>query len=322
MAQIFISYRRSDNAAGYSRDLAQKLREHFGDDEVFRDVRSIPPGEVFGEYIHKTLSACSVALIVIGQRWLSEADEDGRRLDDPKDWVRQEVKAALDNAKRVIPILVGKADMPKTEDLPEEIAALVDHNNYELSDRNWDRDVEQLIESLEDNGYVKRTWKKRLEDLLDPFGFQKKKRRRKQTSESEKRKRWVWAAAIIGVAFVVYVVEELDTGEFVAPFEQATVTDHNLNGLWTDNYGRRNTIEQSGSAVRGRIIEGTRLITHQGVVSGQVYNFQYEIRDRLTNSPVDAGTGQLMIAPDGRSMSGSVTNSAAMTEPLQLIRGG
>ena len=52
-------------------------------------------------------------LVVIGPRWLTAADPNGRRrLDDPDDLTRLEVAAALRRGIRVVPVLVGGAAMP------------------------------------------------------------------------------------------------------------------------------------------------------------------------------------------------------------------
>jgi len=59
-----------------------------------------------------------VLLAVIGPRWLALL---ATRAGDPKDFVIIEIKAALDQGKLVIPVLVGGAAMPSAETLPEPI---------------------------------------------------------------------------------------------------------------------------------------------------------------------------------------------------------
>ena len=51
-------------------------------------------------------------------RWLEAAGADGRRLDDPGDFVRLEIEAALTRGVRVIPVLVDAAWMPRPDQLP------------------------------------------------------------------------------------------------------------------------------------------------------------------------------------------------------------
>ena len=57
-------------------------------------------------------------LALIGRRWLTITDEDGRRrLDNPSDFVRLEIEAAITRNVRIIPILVDGARMPRADDL-------------------------------------------------------------------------------------------------------------------------------------------------------------------------------------------------------------
>lgn len=109
---IFISYRRADSdyPAGW---LFERLAEHFGRARVFKDVDSLQPGDDFAEVITTAVSSCSALVAVIGERWLTITDEYGRRrLDNPEDFVRLEIEAALTRGVRVIPVLVNGAGMP------------------------------------------------------------------------------------------------------------------------------------------------------------------------------------------------------------------
>ena len=48
----------------------------------------------------------------------------------------------------VIPVLLGGARMPEATDLPNELESLARRNALELSDKRWDYDIDQLVESL------------------------------------------------------------------------------------------------------------------------------------------------------------------------------
>jgi hypothetical protein len=112
MARIFISYRREDSSAAAGR-LHDRLREHYGRDNVFMDVDSIEPGLDFIEAIERTVSSCDVLIALIGRQWLTITDADGqRRLNDPGDFVRHEVATALKRNVRVIPALIQDTRMP------------------------------------------------------------------------------------------------------------------------------------------------------------------------------------------------------------------
>ena len=75
------------------------------------DLDSIEAGLDFGEVIGEAVDSCAVLVALIGRQWLTLADEEGRRrLDNPDDFVRFEVRAALERGVRVIPVLVDGAD--------------------------------------------------------------------------------------------------------------------------------------------------------------------------------------------------------------------
>ena len=89
-------------------------------------------------------------LALIGDRWVTIADEGGRRrLDDPRDFVRVEIEAALTRKVRVIPILVGGATMPRADELPPSLAELVFRTALELSPARFDYDTSRLIKVLD-----------------------------------------------------------------------------------------------------------------------------------------------------------------------------
>ena len=122
---IFISYRRDDTPFAAGR-LFDRLAGHFGRDRVFQDIDSIEPGDDFVEVITRAVGSCAVLLVLIGDRWLTAADEEGqRRLDNPADFVRLEIEAALTRNVRVIPVLIDAARLPRTEELPASVAGLV-----------------------------------------------------------------------------------------------------------------------------------------------------------------------------------------------------
>jgi hypothetical protein len=162
-SKIFISYRRSESAAHAGR-LSDQLRAHFGSQIIFIDIESIEPGTDFVEAIEDAVSSCKILLAVIGQQWLACANEHGRRLDDPKDFVRLEIAAALKRGIRVIPVLVQGAAMPREQDLPDDIANLARRQAWEMSELRWGQDARKLIEKITEDihGSVRRTGLKHL----------------------------------------------------------------------------------------------------------------------------------------------------------------
>jgi TIR domain/WD domain, G-beta repeat len=147
--RIFISYRREETAypAGWLYD---RLVEHFGQGQIFKDVDSIALGDDFVDVINTAVARCDVLLALIGDRWLTITGEDGRRrLEDPSDFVRLEIEAALARGIRVIPVLVDGARMPRARDLPPSLAKLVRRQALELSPSRFDFDTGRLLRVLD-----------------------------------------------------------------------------------------------------------------------------------------------------------------------------
>src|SRR5215470_19381616 len=124
MGGVFINYRGEDSQT--AADLIDReLAACFGPDLVFLDWRSIPAGVDFEQELWRRLRACSVLLVVIGPHWLSLTGEaGGRRIDDPRDWIRREIVAAFAGGLRVIPVLTDGARLPSAAELPADIAGL------------------------------------------------------------------------------------------------------------------------------------------------------------------------------------------------------
>jgi hypothetical protein len=147
--KIFISYRRSDTQS-HANLLRESLRNRLPDAEIFMDIESIPLGSDFEEVIRDSIKECDVVLVLIGDEWLSAQSDSGlRRIDEPIDFVRLEVMAALERRDvKVVPVLVEGAAMPSANDLPEEMARLARLHACTLSDSYWSRDVGELTNQL------------------------------------------------------------------------------------------------------------------------------------------------------------------------------
>lgn len=150
MSIIFINYRRDDSAA-YAGRIYDRLAKHFGHENCFMDIDHIAPGEDFIQVIQEKLSAVQVAAVLIGKQWLNIKDDDGqRRLDNPDDIVRLEIATLLARKIRVIPVLVGGANIPDASQLPESLVPLAGRNAYEISDVRFNTDVDRFIQALEE----------------------------------------------------------------------------------------------------------------------------------------------------------------------------
>lgn len=147
--KIFLSYRR-DDTAGYAGRLADGLADHFGAPHIFRDVDSIPAGRNFVKRINEAVASCDVLVAVIGREWLTATNSSGqRRLEDPEDFVRLEIAAALERDIPVVPVLVEGAAMPSPKALPPALTALSHQNALEVSDTRWDYDLGRLVKAID-----------------------------------------------------------------------------------------------------------------------------------------------------------------------------
>ncbi len=150
MRRIFVSYRRDDSKADAGR-ICDHLVDRFGKNQVFFDIDTIPPGEDFIQYLRAKVSKCDVLVAVIGKQWLAATDETGtRRLDNPNDFVRLEIAGALKRNIPVFPILIDGADMPRAQDLPDELASLSRQQAIELRHLGFRQQLQLLIRAIED----------------------------------------------------------------------------------------------------------------------------------------------------------------------------
>jgi len=147
--RIFISYRR-DDSAGYAGRIYDRLAAYFGKDSIFMDVDTIEAGLDFVEVLENAVKSCDVLVALIGRQWLNIKDAAGnRRLDNPQDFVRIEVAAALKREIRVIPVLVDGTLMPGSEQLPSNLESLARRNAVLVNHHSFHTDADRLIEQLE-----------------------------------------------------------------------------------------------------------------------------------------------------------------------------
>jgi hypothetical protein len=146
--QIFISYRREENQWS-ARSLHDRLCRHFDPERIFMDIDAIGLGDDFVEIIETTVAKCDVLIAVIGKNWAASKDEHGdRRLDNPEDFVRMEIRAALKRKIRVIPVLVDGVLMPRSTDLPEDLKPLVRRNALAITAASFVGDCQRLVAAI------------------------------------------------------------------------------------------------------------------------------------------------------------------------------
>lgn len=150
LAAIFISYRRDDQYLALA--LKGELDNEF---DLFFDQNpeSIDPGQRWDLRLEQGLEDCRVFLAVIGPEWVNERNL--KRLFDAEDWVRREVETALhraDDGVHVVPVLIGGAQPPAGETLPEALRPLFFRRQHlQIRKDGWSADVGYLMGRL-------RTW--------------------------------------------------------------------------------------------------------------------------------------------------------------------
>lgn len=150
---IFISYRREDSSDVTGR-IYDRLCQHFGEQNVFKDVDSIPLGVDFRQHLGNSVGQCNVLLTIIGRQWMA-GEKGKRRLDDARDFVRIEMEAALKRDIPVVPVLVQGSSIPNVDDLPAQLQPLAYRNGIPVRpDPDFHQDMDRLIKGIE--GYLKR----------------------------------------------------------------------------------------------------------------------------------------------------------------------
>ena len=148
MPGIFINYRREDSG-GYAQQIYRPMRAYFGAKLVFMDTDTIRSGEDYRAIIREAIAQSDVFLAVIGRAWLRATDDQGNsRLSYPADLVRREIAQALEAGIHVVPVLVGRASMPRADALPDDLKPLAAHNAHEIPDHFFDQSVRQLIQTI------------------------------------------------------------------------------------------------------------------------------------------------------------------------------
>lgn len=145
--RIFLSYRRDDSGWATGR-LYDRLIGTYTRDGVFLDHQSMAAGDKFPAEIEQRLQKCPLMIVMIGQNWLNMRDAAGnRRLDDPDDWVTGEIERALKQDKKILPVQIEGAPMPKEAELPPAIRELASiQGNLPLRFESFAADSRKILE--------------------------------------------------------------------------------------------------------------------------------------------------------------------------------
>jgi hypothetical protein len=145
MVSIFISYRRDDERASAAR-IRDHLASTFGSTNVFMDVDNLLAGQRFDKELETVLAQTDCLLAVIGSRWLELLRH--REASGEPDYVREEIANGLNRGIVMIPVLIDDANLPRTEELPDDIRNLVLYQKQQVSHERFGSDVKGLIYAI------------------------------------------------------------------------------------------------------------------------------------------------------------------------------
>jgi tetratricopeptide (TPR) repeat protein len=146
---VFISYRKADMAFGAAA-VYEMLTERFGRDRVFLDNQSMRPGVAYPQSLRSALESMRVLLVLIGPGWLGD-DPAGSGLlliERDGDWVRGEIRRALERAVPIVPVLLDGTALPKREKLPADVRRLTHHQVAEVRHRYLGADIRRLADRV------------------------------------------------------------------------------------------------------------------------------------------------------------------------------
>lgn len=144
--KIFICYRRGD-AGPYAELIYTYSSQIVGHAHVFLDVDSIPLGHDFRSYLRNYLDKVQILYVLIGPKWMEIGHS---KFQDENDYVRYEIKYALEQGKIVVPVLLPGANLPSPKDLPEDIKDLIFRQGYPIDRNHVKRDSEYLTRRVVD----------------------------------------------------------------------------------------------------------------------------------------------------------------------------
>jgi hypothetical protein len=131
---IFISYRRDggEHLAARVKD-ALKARGF----SVFMDIEDLKSGK-FNEALFQKIEAATDFLVILTPGCLE-------RCRDEEDWLRKEMRYAIERKRNIVPILARGFQMPPPQTLPAEIAELPNYNGLAPAHELFEASVDRLV---------------------------------------------------------------------------------------------------------------------------------------------------------------------------------
>lgn len=147
MSRIFLSYRQVDQSI--AQRIQDRLATTFGEADVVTEIADMPADISYRRHFSNALNEFETIIIIVGQDWdqLKEAS-NGPNPQYPDDFTRIQVGTALSTTDKIlVPILVNRAVWPHEDELPNDLAAIVNLRPATVRDgkRAFERDMEVLI---------------------------------------------------------------------------------------------------------------------------------------------------------------------------------
>ena len=196
---IFISYRR-DGGAPYARILQLMLTQRGYN--VFLDYDELTDG-VFGEHIKTAIKNSSVFMLVLSAHSMDRCvNED--------DWVRQEIKLALDEGKQIIPVDPDNTFNGIPEGVPDFINTVV--NNYSRSEVHFGQTLGITVDFMIENRVVPIVGRRDSKGVIDTEADAALARLEEQSRRKRVRNRLIAAASaaitLIAAISIWYLVRQ------------------------------------------------------------------------------------------------------------------
>lgn len=145
---VFINHRVADEL-----DFVYRIRDRFvskyGEERVFMAPDSIPASADSEKFLFDSLNSSLVLLAIVGPKWealLREKIQSGT-----EDWVRKEIRIALERKIIVAPICIKRDMIPSEETVPKDIQPFLSSQfSFVRANSNFHRDVDVLISDIED----------------------------------------------------------------------------------------------------------------------------------------------------------------------------
>src|SRR5579862_5832722 len=134
---IFISYRREggEHLAGRISDALR-----FSGFQVFMDVEDLPSGK-FNIALFKRIEQATDFIVVMTPGCLDRCNSE-------QDWLRQEIRCAIERGRNIVPVLARGFQMPTQADLPPDIEEVVGFNGLPIDNNMFDASISKLVKAF------------------------------------------------------------------------------------------------------------------------------------------------------------------------------